>query len=64
MTREHPALANARRALKLEQRAPTDADRPPASTFPGRKGRRLPGQLELLEPEIAARQATARASSD
>jgi hypothetical protein len=40
------ALRNFRRAAK---RKPTDADRPPPSTFSGRQPRRITGQLELGE---------------
>jgi len=47
-----PGLAEALRLLRLEKRRPTEADRPPPSTLPGRKLRPLAGQLELgAEPE-------------
>jgi hypothetical protein len=42
-----PGAREAKRALSLEKRRPTDNDRPPPSVFPGRKPRVLPGQLEL-----------------
>jgi hypothetical protein len=41
-----------RRYASAEQgtsRKPTDADRPPLQTFPGKKHEPLPGQLELTE---------------
>jgi hypothetical protein len=38
---------DALRALKLEKRRPTDADRPRPSTFPGRNAERIPGQLRI-----------------
>ena len=46
--KQSPGVREALRALRLERRPPTEADRPPASTFPGRKERRLRGQLDLL----------------
>ncbi len=57
---QHPALAATLRALRLDRRKPTEADRPPASTFPGRKATVLPGQLELAddaEPEPESERA-------
>jgi len=42
-----PGLAEALRLLRLEKRKPTEADRPPTSTLPGRKVKPLPGQLSL-----------------
>jgi hypothetical protein len=35
------------RAVKLPKRKPTESDRPPASTFPGRKPKLVRGQLDL-----------------
>jgi hypothetical protein len=46
------ALREALRALKLEARKPTDADRPPPSTFPGRKVSVRPGQLDFEGREV------------
>jgi hypothetical protein len=40
-------LAETLRLLRLEQRKPTEHDRPPASVFPGRKHKVIPGQLGL-----------------
>jgi hypothetical protein len=53
--KQHPALTETLRLLGLPKRKPTDADRPPVSTLPGRKVKPLPGQLELGqdEPEAA-----------
>ena len=49
---QHSALTAALQAHKLPKRAPTEADRPPTSTLPGRKVKVLPGQLELdAEPD-------------
>ena len=47
-------LHEAVQALKAEKRKPTDADRPPPSTFPGRKIKLLPGSSR------SARTSTAR----
>jgi hypothetical protein len=60
-TWQSPGLTAALKARKLPQRLPTDADRPPVSTFPGRKEKRLLGQLALGEdvpPEVAPDDAT------
>ena len=45
--RETAGLAAARRALRLRKGPATDGDRPPPSTFPGRKATVLEGQLCL-----------------
>jgi hypothetical protein len=37
------------RALRARKGAPTEADAPPPSTFPGRKPKLIPGQLALGE---------------
>lgn len=42
-----PALAAARRALRLRKGPPTQDDTPPVRPFPGRKIRTLPGQLDF-----------------
>jgi hypothetical protein len=42
-----PGVKKALQALRLPKRKPTDADRPPPSTFPGRKAKVLPGQLDF-----------------
>jgi hypothetical protein len=44
-----PGLREALHALGLPRRKRAEADRPPPSTFPGRKTRPLPGQLSLLD---------------
>jgi hypothetical protein len=46
---ENPGLTAARRLWKrgVRRGAPPDDDRPPPSTFPGRKPKLLPGQLDL-----------------
>ena len=44
---QHRALTEALKAHKRPKRAPTEADRPPTSTLPGRKVKVIPGQLEL-----------------
>lgn len=46
---QHAALTEALRLRGAAQRVPTDADRPPPSTFPGRRPRIIPGQLEFIE---------------
>jgi hypothetical protein len=43
---EKPALAEAKRALRLGA-GKADDWRPPPSTFPGRRVKPLPGQLDL-----------------
>ena len=45
--RINPAVAETLRLLKLPQRKPTDADRPPVKPAPGRKIKPLRGQLDL-----------------
>jgi hypothetical protein len=42
--REHPALIEAKRALKLPTGQPTEADRPPRVSHPPEV---IPGQLDL-----------------
>jgi hypothetical protein len=44
-----PGLCEALRLSRLPKRKPTEADRPPPSTLPGRKTRPLPGQLSLVD---------------
>jgi hypothetical protein len=45
-------LREALRALRLAKRAPTESDAPRPSTFPGRKMKPLPGQLDLDGNEV------------
>jgi hypothetical protein len=42
-------LAEARRLLKAAKRKPDEADRPPPSTFTGRKPPHIAGQLSLTD---------------
>jgi hypothetical protein len=42
-------LREALRFLKAPKRKPTDADRPPPSSLPGRRARLVDGQLGLEE---------------
>jgi hypothetical protein len=44
---EHPSLSEARRLLTARKGPATEADAPRASTFPGPREVRLPGQLAL-----------------
>jgi len=44
---ERPAIREALRIKGLEQRKPTEADRPPIRPFSGRKSKPIPGQLTL-----------------
>ncbi len=61
----HPALLETLRLFRLEKRKPTEADRPPPSTLPGRVAPRLAGQLVLgaADPEEAAGELLAAASA-
>jgi hypothetical protein len=52
--RRHPALTETLGLLGLPRHKPTDADRPPVSTLPGRKVKPLLGQLELGQNEPEA----------
>jgi hypothetical protein len=45
-------MREALRAYKLPKRKPTDDDRPPPSTFPGKKSKPLPGQTDLFGGEV------------
>lgn len=47
-----PGLAAALRALRAKRRPPTEADRPPLTTFPGPRIPVLPGQLGLFDDEL------------
>jgi hypothetical protein len=47
-----PGMRDALRASKLPKRKPTDDDRPPPSTFGGKKPKLLPGQTDLFGGEI------------
>jgi Protein of unknown function (DUF3631) len=51
---ESPAITSALRARELEQRKPSDDDRPPLSTFPGRRSKPTPGQLDIDGNEVQA----------
>ena len=54
-------LLEALRLRRLPARRPTDGDRPPVSTLPGRKAEAIPGQMTLdggdvpLDPADEAR---------
>jgi hypothetical protein len=50
------ALADAIRASKLKPRKPTEGDRPPPSTMPGRRPRLLDGQIDIFGVEHRRRQ--------
>jgi hypothetical protein len=50
-SRESLGVIAARRALRGAKAKPTERDRPPPSTLPGRRGRVLPGQLDLAGRE-------------
>jgi hypothetical protein len=54
-SRQTPAgLAAALRLLSAARRRPDDADRPPPSTFAGKKVRLIPGQIDLYGGEHGA----------
>jgi hypothetical protein len=55
-------MREAKRALALPKRKPTDADRPPTSTFTGPRARVLPGQLDLFGNESPSRHYDERAA--
>ena len=45
----HPTMKATLKLLEGRPGPPTEDDRPPISTFPGRPAKALPGQLELFE---------------
>jgi len=52
--KELPGLDAALKGLAAARRTPTDADRPPVSTFPGPRPRVIAGQLAFGDDDVAA----------